>query len=150
MGIITIIECYTTQGTLLRLKPIVALLLVNTRFHCFCVTDVVKLCNLQRNAAHFPGGILCGYLQQMLFCVTMVRTVSPNWVRVTPSSSSSSMLSRQASQLARAVMDAVSWQAFITSPSNPSYALAMSSGIRSIGFFRRKGPKICLQPCCNP
>ena len=53
----------------------------------------------------------------MLFCVAMVRRVSPNCVSETPNNSNSSWLNWQASQFAMAVMDAVSSQAFIISPS---------------------------------
>ena len=62
------------------------------------------------------------HLQQMLFCVAMVRRVSPNCVRETPNSSNSSWLNWQASQFAIAVMDAVSSHAFIVSPSALYYA----------------------------
>ena len=71
-----------------------------------------------------PGGVI--HLQQMLFCVAMVRRVSPNCVRETPNNSSCSCVSWQASQFAMAVIDAVSSQAFIGSPSAPYYAAGYS------------------------
>ena len=61
-------------------------------------------------------------MQQMLFCVTMVRSVSPSWVSETPRSSSSSCVNWHASQFATAVMVAVNSQAFMGSPSASSYA----------------------------
>ena len=66
--------------------------------------------------------------QQMLFCVAMVRRVSPNCIRETPSVASSSWINWHASQFAKAVMDAVSSQAFMVSPSAPYYAVIYSIG----------------------
>ena len=64
----------------------------------------------------------------MLFCVAMVRRVSPNCIRETPSVASSSWINWHASQFAKAVMDAVSSQAFMVSPSAPYYAVIYSIG----------------------
>ena len=49
---------------------------------------------VDKNNAAQMGGII--HLQQMLFCVTMVNSVSPNWVRETPSNSSCYVVSWQA------------------------------------------------------
>ena len=68
------------------------------------------------------------FAEQMLFCVAMVRRVSPNCVRETPGSDSSSWLNWHAGQLAKAVMDAVSSQAFMVLPSAPYYAVIYSIG----------------------
>ena len=65
------------------------------------------------------------YLQQILFCVTIVRGVSPSCVKETPSSSSWSCVSWHANQFAIAVIDAVNSQAFITSPSIPFYDIVI-------------------------
>ena len=52
-------------------------------------------------------------MQQMLFCVAIVSSVSPNWVSTTPSRLISSVVRLQAIAFASAVMDAVSSQEFI-------------------------------------
>lgn len=73
-----------------------------------------------------PGGV--AYLQQMLFCVAMVRRLSSNCIREVPQSANCSCVSRLASQFAKAVMDAVSSQAFVVSPSAQYYAVIYSIG----------------------
>lgn len=71
-----------------------------------------------------PGGGT--YLLQILLLVAIVESVSPNCVRDMANNSSSSWLNWHASQFAMAVMDAVSSQAFMVSPSAPYYAVVYS------------------------
>ena len=52
----------------------------------------------------------------------MVVRVSPNWVKMAPSRSSSSLLMLPARMFANAVMEALSSQAFTALTSRPSYA----------------------------
>ena len=68
------------------------------------------------------------YLLQIISLVAVVESVSPNCVGDTANNSSPSWLNWHASQLAKAVMDAVSSQAFMVSPSTPHYAVVCSVG----------------------
>ena len=61
-------------------------------------------------------------MQQMLFWVAMVSSVSPSCVNATPSKLISSTVRPHAMALAIAVIDAVSSHAFIVSPSTLYYA----------------------------
>ena len=72
------------------------------------------------------GGGTC--LLQIISLVAVVESVSPNCVGDTAKNSSPSWLNWHASQLAKAVMDAVSSQAFVVSPSTPYYAVIYSIG----------------------
>ena len=68
------------------------------------------------------------YLLQIISLVAVVESVSPNCIRDTANNSSSSWHNWYASQLAKAVMDAVSSQAFMVLPSAPYYAVIYSIG----------------------
>ena len=72
------------------------------------------------------GGGTC--LLQIISLVAIVESILPNCVRDTANNSSSSWHNWYASQFAMAVMDAVSSQAFMVSPSAPHYAVVYSVG----------------------
>ena len=72
------------------------------------------------------GGGTC--LLQIISLVAVVESVSPNCVGDTAKNSSPSWLNWHASQFAKAVMDAVSSQAFMVSPSVPYYAVIYAIG----------------------
>ena len=65
---------------------------------------------------------------QIISLVAVVESVSPNCVGDTANNSSPSWLNWHTSQFAKAVMDVVSSQAFVVSPSAQYYAVIYSIG----------------------
>ena len=65
---------------------------------------------------------------QIISLVAVVESVSPNCVGDTANNSSPSWLNWHAGQFEKAVMDAVSSQAFVVSPSAQYYAVIYSIG----------------------